>query len=180
MATADKLVEVTSTVVRPAKKMETWVDTVPDPLARRVLMAAGERLAEHARRKLRDSGKSVSGRTEKSIVASSPKKDSHGYWKTLVGPKAKHAVYIIKGRRPNSRMPPVSAILKWIRARGIIPRQEGNRKISQKSLAWAIAKSIAKKGIKPFPFMTASFIELRDQLKRQIKTDLAKGLKGNL
>lgn len=44
------------------------------------------------------------------------------------------------GRRPG-RMPPVSAIEKWIQTKKLIPRTRG--------VAWAIAKSIAKKGTIP-------------------------------
>lgn len=44
------------------------------------------------------------------------------------------------GRRPG-RMPPVSAIEKWIQTKKLIPHTRG--------VAWAISKSIAKKGTIP-------------------------------
>lgn len=49
-----------------------------------------------------------------------------------------------KGRRPG-KMPPISPIKKWIQIRRIKP----DKKMSDNQLAFAIAKSIAKKGIKP-------------------------------
>lgn len=45
--------------------------------------------------------------------------------------------------RPPGKMPPVQAIEAWIRAKGIQPLEDN---ITVSSLAWAIAKSIAKKG----------------------------------
>lgn len=51
-----------------------------------------------------------------------------------------YAGVIENGRRPNSRMPPVQAIARWLqRARGM------SRKEAE-SVAWGVAKSIAKKG----------------------------------
>lgn len=47
------------------------------------------------------------------------------------------------GRRPG-RMPPVSAIEKWIQTKKLIPRTP-----RRNGDAWAIAKSIAKKGTIP-------------------------------
>lgn len=47
------------------------------------------------------------------------------------------------GRRPG-RMPPVSAIEKWIQTKKLIPRTP-----RRNGAAWAIAKSIAKKGTIP-------------------------------
>ena len=62
------------------------------------------------------------------------------------------------GRKPGSRMPPVEAIENWIKIRKIIPRPLilPNKKSiipTVKQLAFIIARSIAKKGIQPRPFM---------------------------
>lgn len=55
----------------------------------------------------------------------------------LVGEK--YTDQLVYGRRPG-KMPPVKAIENWIINKGIIPE------IPIRSLAWAIAKSIEKKG----------------------------------
>ena len=62
------------------------------------------------------------------------------------------------GRKPGNRMPPVEAIENWIKIRKIIPRPLilPNKKSiipTVKQLAFIIARSIAKKGIQPRPFM---------------------------
>lgn len=48
----------------------------------------------------------------------------------------------LSGRGPG-QMPPIQAIEEWIRAKGIQPLEAN---ITVSSLAWAIAKSIAKRG----------------------------------
>ncbi len=56
----------------------------------------------------------------------------------------KSIIFIQKGRGANKKPPPSSVILEWIKARRITPT-----KGTQESLAFLIARSIGKKGIKP-------------------------------
>lgn len=60
-----------------------------------------------------------------------------------------YLTYVDKGRRPNRKMPPVKKIEEWIKQRGLQGRDKKGRFIKRKSFAFAIAKSIAKNGIKP-------------------------------
>jgi len=62
-------------------------------------------------------------------------------WAT-VGPSVKYGRYVEFGRKPGSRPPPVAALLPWVKRHGMPP-----------SAAFAIARAIAKRGIKPKPFM---------------------------
>ena len=48
-------------------------------------------------------------------------------------------------------MPPIQPILEWIRVRRIRTPE-----YTQPQLAWAIAKSIARRGIRPTPFIENS------------------------
>jgi len=59
--------------------------------------------------------------------------------------------FVDEGRKPGDKMPPVQPILAWIQARRIRTPE-----YTQPQLAWAIAKSIAKRGIKPTPFIENS------------------------
>lgn len=68
---------------------------------------------------------------------------SNNTW-TITLKMADYWKYLEYGRRPG-KMPPVDKILEWINVRKILPRN--NKKLPQKSLAFAISKSIAKKGI---------------------------------
>jgi len=56
--------------------------------------------------------------------------------------------FINSGRKKNSRMPPIYAIINFIRHQKITSTD-----LSEESLAFAIAKSIAIKGIKARPFI---------------------------
>lgn len=60
----------------------------------------------------------------------------------------KYGKFIDSGRKKNSRMPPIAAIIDFIRHKKIT-----STSLSEESLAYAIAKSIAKKGIKARPFI---------------------------
>lgn len=60
-----------------------------------------------------------------------------------------HYLYVDKGRKPNSKRPPVSQIYKWIKQNKIqIPEN-----FDKKAFAFAVSNSIAKKGIKARPFI---------------------------
>jgi hypothetical protein len=79
---------------------------------------------------------------------------------------AKEGMYVLDGRKRGNKMPPVDEIAKWIRQKKI-PVRIGNKKTGkttgrttkltkygqEKSLAFAIAKNIAKYGIRPFNFL---------------------------
>jgi hypothetical protein len=57
-----------------------------------------------------------------------------------------YSTFIESGRKPLSKLPPISNLLRWMKLKRIAPGNENK-------IVWAIAKSIAKKGIKPRPFI---------------------------
>ena len=61
-----------------------------------------------------------------------------------VGSPTPYAIVIEKGRKPNSRMPPIAAIAFWLYRKGIVTDRDEIR-----SVAYAVAKSIAKHGFSP-------------------------------
>ena len=58
-----------------------------------------------------------------------------------VGSPLPYAIVMEEGRKPGARMPPVDAIKLWVVRKLQVPPDEAE------SVAWAVAKSIAKKGI---------------------------------
>jgi len=59
--------------------------------------------------------------------------------------------FVDKGRRAGAKMPPVQPIIDWVRVKRIKTPQ-----YTTEQLGWAIAKSIARKGIRPKPFIENS------------------------
>lgn len=62
--------------------------------------------------------------------------------------------YVESGRKPNSKPPPVGAIKKWARQKGL---DEG--------LAFPIAKSIGEKGIKPLDVTKQAFKDVQKSIE---------------
>lgn len=52
--------------------------------------------------------------------------------------------FVDEGRRAGARMPPITPIENWMKRKGI-----GFKKMSSKSAAFLVARSISQKGIKP-------------------------------
>ena len=71
------------------------------------------------------------------------------------------------GRRPNSKPPPASALLRWVHLVLGVPNEEAM------SVAIRIARSIGKKGIKGRFFMKRGF----EAAKPKIKDDFTQGIR---
>jgi hypothetical protein len=139
--------------------------------ARSILVEGGELLASKMRAKL--ASKAATRELEKSVTVSSPQKSEFG-WTTRVGPTAKHAVFVIFGRRPGARMPPVSAIENWLSVKGMSIQIKDGMTLEKaiRSAAWAIAKAISMKGIPAFPFVQQAFAENRQVLLELMTTKM--------
>lgn len=83
-----------------------------------------------------------------------------------------YAEYVDKGRRVGS-MPPVQDIASWIRKEAIsIPSG-----LSVEDFAWAVSKSIEKKGIKPKPFLERLNVEVNDLTLKYINNKIVEDLR---
>ena len=85
--------------------------------------------------------------------------------RTTVGPTVSYGAFVEFGRGPG-RMPPVNAIKDWIleKFRG---RIAGN---DLSSVAWAIAKKIARRGTRGYPYMGNTL----DALQNKVVDEVAK------
>jgi hypothetical protein len=86
-----------------------------------------------------------------------------------VGPSVRYGYNVEFGRRPGGRMPPVDALIGWVRRHfspGSSPvaagprrsrawQQAGDQRL--RSRAFALARSIQRRGIQPQPFMGPAF-----------------------
>ena len=69
-----------------------------------------------------------------------------------------------------SKMPPPNVFDKWLIKRGIAPRNEKGQFQPRKGLAFAMPKSIQKKGIKPSLFLTKAYQKNYAKLNKDITT----------
>ena len=94
-------------------------------------------------------------------------------------------IFLEKGRRAGAKMPPVSAIENWIKVRKIIPRpvtlKSGKQRVpTVQQLAFIIARSIAKKGIQPRPFMRETLAETVETFKEKLSAAVKEDVIDNL
>lgn len=98
---------------------------------------------------------------------------------------AEHYIYVVSGRRKGARRPPIEAILRWIREKGI----DTSWAKTENQAAWAIAKSIQERGIKArafiqydegedvakiLPFLDSFFAKWSDEIFDKIMEQLNK------
>jgi hypothetical protein len=94
---------------------------------------------------------------------------------------AEEGEFVESGRRKNSRFPPPGAIAKWAKEKGIPQfRDKKGRYISNDSRTFLLSRSIAIKGIKPFPFFTDAVEQATQQLYNDLEDALIKDLEDSL
>lgn len=87
--------------------------------------------------------------------------------------------WVEDGRKPG-KMPPPSAILKWVLAKPVIPKPNDNGRIpTPQSLSWAIAKSIEKNGILPTPALKRASEDTFARMEQDIADAFAKDVGEN-
>lgn len=87
---------------------------------------------------------------------------------------AEYWAYIEHGTRPH--FPPISAILKWVQVKPVVPQPDANGKIpSERSLAYLIARKISKVGTEGKPDLQEAsektFNEFHDALVSAMAQD---------
>lgn len=92
--------------------------------------------------------------------------------------------YVEEGRRKGSKMPPLDAMLNFIRDRGIKVRDKKVKKSKQsleskrKGLAFVLGRAIKKKGIKPTHFL-AEVVDgnIVSQLEKDLRESVGRDIK---
>lgn len=86
--------------------------------------------------------------------------------------------YVEYGRRAGGKLPPISAILKWIQVKPVIPRPDtlSGKVPTQAQLAYLIARSIQQNGIPPTHALRdtneATFNAFEQKLRDALSADL--------
>lgn len=110
-------------------------------------------LREDIKKRLIDDGHTATGELVDSIRTAVSREIS---MYVINGYMAKQGVFIISGRSAGAKGVPIDALMKWIENKGF---SDGIK--YTKGIAFAIQKSIKKKGIKPNDFIGKSFDENR-------------------
>lgn len=80
-----------------------------------------------------------------------------------VGPSVRYGAAVEFGRRAGARMPPVDALMGWV---GRHPRPGRG---SRRSQAFALARSIQRRGIRPRPFLRPAYRSNRTAISRMFQ-----------
>ena len=104
---------------------------------------------------------------------------------TVKGDAGQYADVIEFGRKPNSRMPPVSAIEQWIRIKPLKLRNRQGEFIKStesaiKSAAYAIAKSIGEKGIEGIHYYQEAIDDTWPEYQDQLMDAFVKDVENRL
>lgn len=76
-----------------------------------------------------------------------------------------YAVWVHEGRRPGSRMPPPDAIKQWLHDKG------GDEK-----MAFVVARSIGRRGIKPTKFLERAFLEQIPGMEQRLAAGVVRAM----
>lgn len=175
-------------MAKRVEKLQTYIKTFVDVEIGRVM----DRMATTARRNLMANNSVVTGtlasqtrhrNAQTEVVDALP---STGYATHLVRADAPHAPYVEYGtgvyqsgsptgggnfRSPS--VPPISAIHRWVRQKGIQPRVYDD----QFELARNIAETIATYGSRPHPYMRPAWHQHRQGLSRGHRRGVRKALR---
>jgi len=104
---------------------------------------------------------------------------------TVKGDAGKYADVIEYGRKPNSKMPPVAAIEKWIRMKPLKLRNKQGEFIKStesaiKSAAYNIARSIGKKGIEGINYYQDAIDDTWDEYKEKLMDAYIKSVENRI
>jgi len=149
-----------------------------------------ERAQSNLRIKRRVRGKTVNRVSSGNLLNSLVYKIRVRYGKptidfTVKGTAGQYADVIEFGRKPNSKMPPVSAIEKWIRMKPLKLRNRQGEFIKStesaiKSAAYNIARSIGEKGIEGINYYGEAIDDTWDDYKDKLMDAYIKDIEQRL
>jgi hypothetical protein len=130
------------------------------------LVKSGETLAKEGER-LSDRYLTADwrGETRRSIWSSAARSSDGVRW--AFGASAKQAIVVDKGRTAGSAMPLKGSMLAWMSSKGIPAKLE-----------FVVRRAIGRRGIRPRPFVTKAFNELKaGRIQREFNSALSRAVK---
>ena len=139
-----------------------------------VLAKFGQKLQDDLIKALDKKKKNASGGLRQSIQAVPDVSVSDGIY-TYVLSMASYYEFVDEGRKAG-KMPPIDSLIKWVKQKSAFGGLEVNESKDVRSVAFGIAKNIAKFGIKPSYFFTNVIDDGRlEQLTEDLATAGAEG-----
>ncbi len=135
-----------------------------ESVALEALNKRGKTFIIRIKQELRSAGKSATG----SLITNTEGNTSISAGRVIFEASApEHYVFVDKGRRPGAKMPPVKPIQEWIKRKGLDLN------------AFAVAKSISKKGIKATNIYTSAISRFKEglDLDNVLSKEITKELK---
>lgn len=142
-----------------------------DRMPERIQWALQRLIAREAEIAARDMKQELAyqGAAATSLLINSVRADRVDPLEWRVGPHVAYARYVQEGRKPGGKMPPWRAILDWMKVKRL-----GNDRAS----AWAIARAIQRRGIKPRDYLTPVADRVAARLIADAQTDVRVALVG--
>lgn len=143
------------------------------------LKAFGMRIVAQAQSNLKSGGSLASGilrNSGRTVVQPDNTVDAGFY--------ARYAEFVEYGRR-SGKMPPVDSLYQWIRRKGKSSNSAlkaaavftgKSTDVLARSAAWAIAKSIARKGTRPHPFLKPAYEQYRGKIGQFMQNQINKAV----
>ncbi|WP_169303497.1 HK97 gp10 family phage protein [Guyparkeria sp. SB14A] len=160
---------------------------IRDRQVRRALKKAPKVVMRHASNGLRRGAQDITDQARKTApVASHDLRDRTlmrfiDPLTVVIGSNVNYAQFVEHGRPPGGRAPDIrpengspSSLVQWIRDKRISPYDQS---MSERQLAFVIARSIREKGIEPQPYLRPALDDNFDNLTRLIREGIAAGIK---
>lgn len=92
---------------------------------------------------------------------------------------AEYWKYVESGRK-SGKFPPISAIREWVKVKPVIPRPYNGKLPTENQLAFLIARSIAKKGIRPRPIFNDSLDDVMRDFENGLEDAFTKDVENEM
>lgn len=92
---------------------------------------------------------------------------------------AEYWKYVESGRK-SGKFPPISAIREWVKVKPVIPRPYNGKLPTENQLAFLIARSISKKGIRPRPIFNDSLDDVMRDFENGLEDAFTKDVEAEM
>lgn len=92
---------------------------------------------------------------------------------------AEYWKYVENGRK-SGKFPPISAIKEWVNVKRVIPRPYNGKLPTENQLAFLIARSISKKGIRPKPIFNDTLDDAMNDFENGLEDAFTKDVENEM